>query len=98
MLMLAEVDPSGVEQRSRRRFVRRVYHSLGPNHVWHVDGYDKLKPYGLAIGGCIDGYPHKVMWLICGLSNNNPEIIAQHYLHCVTEFGVIPTVHFALWH
>ena len=98
MLMLAEVDPSGVEQRSRRRFVRIVYHSLGPNHVWHVDGYDKLKPYGLAISGCIDGYPHKVMWLICGLSNNNPEIIAQHYLHCVTEFGVIPTVHFALWH
>ena len=27
----------------------------GPNEVWHCDGYDKLKPYGFAIHGCIDG-------------------------------------------
>ena len=26
-----------------------------PNEVWHCDGYDKLKPYGFAIQGCIDG-------------------------------------------
>ena len=24
--------------------------------MWHVDGYCKLTPYGLAIHGCIDGY------------------------------------------
>lgn len=90
MLMMADLDPLGIEQRSRRRFVRRVYHSLGPNHVWHIDGYDKLKPYGLAISGCIDGYSRKVMWLVCGASNNNPDIIAHHYLQCATEVGVIP--------
>ena len=28
----------------------------GPNYVWHMDRYDKLSPYGLAIHGCIDGY------------------------------------------
>ena len=28
----------------------------GPNQVWHIDGYDKLAPYGLTIHGCIDGY------------------------------------------
>lgn len=27
----------------------------GPNHIWHLDGYDKLSPYGLAIHGCVDG-------------------------------------------
>ena len=27
----------------------------GPNFLWHCDGYDKLKPYGIAIHGCIDG-------------------------------------------
>ena len=27
----------------------------GPNFLWHCDGYDKLKPYGLCIHGCIDG-------------------------------------------
>ena len=27
----------------------------GPDFVWHIDGYDKLKPYGFTIHGCIDG-------------------------------------------
>ena len=27
----------------------------GPDFVWHLNGYDKLKPYGFAIHGCIDG-------------------------------------------
>ena len=27
----------------------------GPNHIWHLDGYDKLTPYGLSIHGCVDG-------------------------------------------
>ena len=32
----------------------------GPNYVWHMDGYDKLKPYGFAIHACIDGYVQMV--------------------------------------
>ena len=40
-----------------------MYLSSGPSHVWHMDGYDKLKPYGMAIHGCIDGYSRKLMWL-----------------------------------
>ena len=31
------------------------YHMQGPNHVWHLDGYDKLAPFGLYIHGCVDG-------------------------------------------
>ena len=23
--------------------------------LWHVDGYDKLSPYGFTVHGCIDG-------------------------------------------
>ena len=26
-----------------------------PNFVWHVDGYDKLKPFGCDIHGDVDG-------------------------------------------
>lgn len=36
----------------------------GPNYVWHADGYDKLKPFGLAIHGCIDGYVQSVYHLV----------------------------------
>ena len=30
----------------------------GPDFVWHIDGYDKLKPYGFTIHGCVDGLAH----------------------------------------
>lgn len=90
MHLMGELDPSGKENRSRHKFVRRAYHSNGPNEVWHVDGYDKLKPFGIAISGCIDGFSRKVMWLKCGKSNNDPSVIAQNYIQCVDEFGVFP--------
>ena len=32
-----------------------LYNIKGPNYVWHMGGYDKLSPYGLAVHGCIDG-------------------------------------------
>jgi len=32
-----------------------ILHLKGADFVWHLDGYDKLKPYGFAIHGCIDG-------------------------------------------
>ncbi|XP_049926248.1 uncharacterized protein LOC126406111 isoform X1 [Epinephelus moara] len=87
---LSRLDPSGVQLRSRRRFVRRGYITAGPNQVWHVDGYDKLKPFGIAISGCIDGFSRKVMWLKSGSTNNDPGIIAQHYMQCLSEFGQLP--------
>ena len=57
------LDPEGVAPRRKRRLVRRMYRSAGPNAAWHMDGYDKLKPFGIAINGCIDGYSRKIMWL-----------------------------------
>ena len=36
--MLKDIDPDGVELRERRRLKRRVYGSLGPNYVLHIDG------------------------------------------------------------
>lgn len=56
MQLLQELNPQGTEQRTRHRFVRRTYHPMGPKYLWHVDGYDKLKPFGFGISGCIDGF------------------------------------------
>ncbi|VDI14097.1 Hypothetical predicted protein [Mytilus galloprovincialis] len=53
---------------------KRVYYNRGPNYLIHVDGYDKLKPYGIAIHGAIDGYSRKLLWLIASPSNNNPDM------------------------
>ena len=44
--ILKDIDPEGVEARLRHRLKRRKYRSARPNFCWHLDGYDKLKPYG----------------------------------------------------
>ena len=55
MMLLATMDEAGTAQRKARRLNCRIYLNKGPNYLWHMDGYDKLKPYGIAIHGCIDG-------------------------------------------
>ena len=47
------LDPEEVELRRVRRLRRRQYNSRRPNVLWHMDSYDKLKPFGIAIHGCI---------------------------------------------
>lgn len=53
--LMRELDPEGCEIRKARRLRRRTYRVPGPNHCWHTDGYDKLRPHGFPIHGCIDG-------------------------------------------
>jgi len=52
-LILRQLDPEHVSARRQHRLIRRTYWSRGPNHQWHVDGYDKLSPYGFSISGYV---------------------------------------------
>jgi len=52
-LMLRQMDPVGVINRRQHRLQRRTYTSAGPNYMWHIDGYDKLRPYGILISGFV---------------------------------------------
>ena len=79
------LDPEGVTARRRKRLLRRIYRSDGPNQTWHMDGYDKLKPFGIAIHGFIDGYSRQIIWLEAYYSNNNPRIVLGYYLKVVKE-------------
>ena len=63
-----------------------------PNFIWHIDGYDKLKPYGFCVHGAIDGYSRRILWLEVGPSNNNPMVTVQYYLDCVHQLGGCPQV------
>ena len=91
-LIMAEEDSVGCGQRRLRPFIRRSFHSPGPNYSWHTDGYDKLKPYGLAIHGCVDGFSRRVMWLKVGYTNNDPGLVAYYYTNCLSEVAVCPQV------
>ncbi|CAG2202321.1 unnamed protein product [Mytilus edulis] len=91
-LCLRAIDSVGVESRRRHRLHRRSYFNSGPNYLIHIDGYDKLKSFGIAIHGAIDGYSRRILWLKAGPSNNNPRYIAKFYINFVKESRRIPRV------
>ena len=91
-LALRELDPENVDKRQRRRLRRRKYRNSGPNYVWHIDGHDKLKPYGISIHGCIDGYSRRIIWLEVAATNKMPELIAKYYLDAVKQMKGKPKI------
>ncbi|XP_014681903.1 PREDICTED: uncharacterized protein LOC106821551 [Priapulus caudatus] len=88
--LLRQLDPEGVADRARKRFRRGVYFSKGPNHVCHLDGNDKLKPFGFCISGCIHRYSRKLLWLKAGITNKDPKVILTYYVNCIQECGGCP--------
>ena len=89
---MAEGHSIGCAQRRLRPFIRRSFHRPEPNY-WRVDGYDKLKPYGLAIHGYVDVISRPVMWLKVGYTNNilawlpTTTLSACRKLSSVPKFG-----------
>eukprot|EP00795_Rhopilema_esculentum_P010168 gene10168-18836_t len=52
--VVKELDPGGCDLHQRKCLRRRKYRAVGPNYVWHLDGYDKIKQFGFQIHDCID--------------------------------------------
>ncbi|KAL5007351.1 hypothetical protein ScPMuIL_016157 [Solemya velum] len=88
--ILRLLDPDGVSSRKRNRLRKRQYISKGLNYVWHVGGYAKLKPYGIAIHGCIDGFSRNIIWLEANTTNNDPKVIASYFIDSVTRKNGCP--------
>lgn len=103
--LLLYLDPIGVDFRKRKRLRRRQYFNRGPHFLWHLDSYDKLKPYGICINGCIDGFSRYIIWLKAGLTSNDPKVgisiniiqltvftkkfCSMHLTTCITDFFFI---------
>ena len=58
--------------------------------MFHIDGNDKLKRFGFAIHGCIDGFSRKLIWLIVSTTNNDPLVVANFCLTAITNLGRAP--------
>ncbi|CAC5399940.1 unnamed protein product [Mytilus coruscus] len=84
------IDPDRVKCRLSRKSRRRQYASPGPNFAWHIDSYDKLKPYGIAIKKCIDGFSRYMVWLEAGTTSNDPKIISNYFIKAVKEKAECP--------
>ena len=59
--LLKICDRKGVAQRLKHRLERRRYVNKGPNCLWDIEGYEKLKPFGFCIHGCIYGFSRRIM-------------------------------------
>ena len=79
--IMKELDPAGVDARRRKTLKRRLYYSKGPNWVWHLDGYDKLKPFGSDIHRCIDWYSRRVLWPNVLKSNKDPKEVCNLFVN-----------------
>lgn len=89
-LLLQLLDGEGVDLRSRNRLRRHVYHSHGPSYVWQIDGYDKVKPFGIAISVCIHDFSWKMLWLEVHKTNIDPKIITGYFIDAVNAAGGFP--------
>ena len=70
--------------RLKKRLRRRQYFAKGPDFLWHLDSYDKLKRYGLCINGCIDGFSRNIIWLNAYNTSSNSRVIAGYYMESVS--------------
>lgn len=91
-LALQFLDPHGVNIRRRRRLRRRQYSNKGPNFLWHLDSYDKLKSYGITINGCIDEFSRYIIWLKALATNSDPKVME------FTHDQKIKKPHFSSWY
>ena len=83
-IAMKSLDLAGVSARSHHILQRRVCNTRGPNYVWHIDSYDKIKPYRFLIHGVIDGYSRFLA------SNNNPKMIGSLYLTYISQSKITP--------
>ncbi|XP_039596017.1 uncharacterized protein LOC120543149 [Polypterus senegalus] len=86
------LDPEGIQLRRRRRLRRRHYRVPGPNYLWHMDSYDKLTPFGIAVNGCIDGFSRHIIWMQANVTNSKPEVVAGYFISAVIELGGCPKI------
>jgi hypothetical protein len=87
---LQTIDPRAVAVRADTTLRERIYQCDGPNDCWHIDQNDKIKPFGFPLHAAVDGYSRFILWMKVVPSNNNPRVIAHHYLSHIERVGGCP--------
>jgi len=89
--LLQEIDPDGLKARDFRRARRKGRMDIaGPGRMGSLDGYDKLKPWGIEIYAFIDGYSRYVLQVYCGNDNKTAISVLVQYLRMVRRLKKMP--------
>ena len=89
---LKSVSPDGVNKRKRKTIMHREFLSSGPGSIYHINGNDKLKRWGLGIHGWVDSFRRKVHWLVVTSSNNDPTVISNYSSRIIRKYGIAPNL------
>lgn len=81
------VDSEGTRERRSVTIRRRVYHSEGPNAMWHIDGHHKLIRWRLVIHGGVDGYSRVIVYLLCS-DNNRANTVLSAFTDAAQAHGL----------
>ena len=63
-----------------------MYKVRGCNALWHIDGNEKLKPWGFYVHGCIDGFSRLIIYLVCA-SNKRAKTVESFFKHSIQFYG-----------
>ena len=47
-------------------------------------GWIQVKPFGIAVSGCVDGYSRNIIWLEAFTTINDPRVILHYYMKSVS--------------
>ena len=86
------IDPINTAIRRSVAIRRRVYHSNGPNHTWHIDGNHKLIRWRLVIHGGIDGFSRTIVYLHCA-NNNRAQTVVTQFCKATSAYGIPLKIH-----
>lgn len=62
----------------------------GPNFMWSLDGYEKLRKIGFSIYGCIDAYSRALIWVWVGRASITALSTLKQFLRTVHQNRVRP--------
>lgn len=83
--------PDLVQQRRLGNWRHRTDFKVpGPNFLWALDGYEKLKAFGFQVYACVDAYSRAIIWIYVGPSATTSISTLKQYLRTVSESGVRP--------
>ncbi|KAG6171952.1 hypothetical protein E4U51_008021 [Claviceps purpurea] len=83
--------PGEVASRTPGHFkYRKDFYVPGPNFLWCLDGYEKLKAYGFQVYACIDAYSRFVIWIYVGRSATTALSTLKQYLRTTKALGMRP--------
>ena len=88
--MFENYTPDSVERKKARKLEKQVYVSQGPNFIWHIDDYNKLKPFGFPTQVPIDGFRRKVVRLNRCPSNSDRYIFRYFYMYSISHLKLVP--------